>query len=529
MIGDSNPKSSVCNPNELPKDDEIIDFNDPKYTTNALIRMFAETDSRGDGTQIILRKDIDLSTHRYDMTVLSPEAFGVMVMDQKGSWKLDKKRLVDYLGNLRIVSDGGNLYAFDGCIYRPVSERDVENVIEETLRRIPNAPFVSRSTKGDIIASLRSLYRRDNIDVPDAFYDDPRYQGNLIPFQNGLYNIDRDELEPFTPFLFFTHILGIDYDPRIENHPVEEVYRKILPDSESREFFYTMAGYTLFSDTLSPPAIFVIYGPGNTGKTALQEAVSVMAGRENISCLDISQMSDAFLTAELQGKLLNVCGETGSATVAGISKADGELLKKLSEGQAVKVQRKYGQPFEMRNTAKLWFVSNMLPDFGDTSSGLYRRLHILPCRMTQKWEDQIYNRMQEPLALSWLANKCLVAYLRFIREGEGFKDSPEMLNELNSYRTQEPLMDYLEDFLGTSDPYKVPDLLDGVEVRNIYDGYAEYVRATGGRPLSSRKFAEKIRNEFRMMTIKTRGVQPNGKPTTVSVFTKPGSFRKLHP
>lgn len=470
---------------------------------------------------IVLRTDIRTDTRIYQVDVESPEGFGIIAYAQNGSPKLDRTRLVDYLRTMRIVSDGNRIYMFDGRAYMPISEDYLAGLIEDIVGRCPGAPFITRSTRADIIASVRVRNTFDRMDIPEAFWEDERYQSDypLIPFQNGLYNIDRDELEPFTPFIPITHVLGAYYQPAVTTHPVEDIYKGILPDDATREAFYELVGYSVYSESMAPPAIITIYGPGNTGKTALQEAMSVLAGRENVSNLDIGQIGEGFLTAELCGKLVNISGETGSGTKGGITKSDGELLKRLSDGQSVKVQRKYSQPFDLENHAKLWFVTNTLPDFGDTSSGLHRRLRIIPCRQAQRWEDQIYSRMQEESAISWLANRCLVAYLRFLRRGSRFLDPEQMKVEQDAFRTQEPLLDFLEDYCGSLDPKTIVQFLDEVDVRDAYASYQSFVLQTGGKPWSMRRFSERIRNEFRLTTYKTRGVQEDGRPTTVARFS----------
>ncbi len=471
--------------------------------------------------EIILRTDIRTDTRIYPVNPESPEGFGVIAYAENGSPKLDRGKLVDYLKTLRIVSDGIRLYQFDGRVYLPISEDYLAGLIEDIMARCPGAPFITRSTRADIIASVRVRNTFDRIDIPEAFWEDERYQSRypLIPFQNGLYNIDLDELEPFTPFLLITHILGAYYQPAVREHSVEDIYKGILPDDPTREAFFELVGYSVYSESMAPPAIITVYGPGNTGKTALQEAMSVLAGRDNVSNLDIGQIGEGFLTAELCGKLINVSGETGSGTRGGITRSDGELLKRLSDGQSVKVQRKYGQPFDLENHAKLWFVTNTLPDFGDTSSGLHRRLRIIPCRVTQRWEDQIYGRMQEESAVSWLANRALVAYLRFLRRGCRFLDPEAMKAEQDAFRTQEPLLDFLEDFCGSLEPKIIAQFLDEMEVRDAYASYQSYVTETGGKPWSMRRFSERIRNEYRLTTYKTRGVQLDGRPTTVARFS----------
>ena len=51
--------------------------------------------------------------------------------------------------------------------------------------------------------------------------------------------------------------------------------------------------------------------------------------------------------------------------------------------------------------------------------------------------------------------------------------------------------------------------------------YTDFVSETGGKPLSQRKFSERIRNEYRMTTDRVRGIQENGRPTNVTTFVIP--------
>ena len=99
---------------------------------------------------------------------------------------------------------------------------------------------------------------------------DSDYNGNLVPFNNGLYNIDEDILLPYTEFIFQTTIFNCRYDPSIRSHPVEDIYKRIIPDEKTLNFFYEAVGYTLFHKGMNPPSVFLIYGPGNTGKSALR-------------------------------------------------------------------------------------------------------------------------------------------------------------------------------------------------------------------------------------------------------------------
>ena len=510
---------------ERPAPDEIIDFTQPGRSPRELVKLFwtmEEIEEKEKETTIEVKKDVPLVVPLFNGTTPNPKDYNLVTTE--GKCTVDKNAMVKYLCDCRLVYVGQTAYAFNGAYYTKVDSDYIARFIYSALDSYYNPPFPSRAMVQDIIAKLKVTNTIFDMDPPSDWNENGLYDDELIPFQNGLYNIAHDVMLPFVPWVFMTHCLQATYNPRIEKHPVEEVYKKIIPDKETREFFYQMVGYSIFTRKMSPPALFVIYGPGNTGKTALQTAITELTGEACISTLDISQLSGGYTTAELEGKLINICGETGSGQTREKSNVDGELLKRLSDGQSITVRQIYGRPYQIANSSKLWFITNTLPDFGDTSSGLYRRLYIIPCRNHQRWEDQIYDKLKEPDAISWLVNKALEGYRRFVKNGYKFDVSSHMQSELKFYKKQEGLMDFLEEYLGTSDARSVPKLLDGVMAQDIYESYKNYCTNGGGKPLSIRKFSEKIRNEFAMDTSKERAYSEDGKPTHRLVFKMPVTY-----
>lgn len=498
----------------------VIDLTAKGTQPDDLVKMFQiKVDNDEKCEREPIKTDIDITAHPYSTDDVNPKSFNLVNISPKGAVALDKYAVIRYLRACRVVYCGQTPYIFDGRIYVQIDDASIARLIYSAVETYSDKPFLSKTTINDLIAMLRATSQEIDIDPPKDF-DEMAYDGTIVPFQNGLYNVNTDTLLPFTPWLFVTHQLDAIYDPSIQNDKVEEVYRKILPDERTLDFFFQMVGYSLFSERLSPPAIFLIYGPGNTGKSALQKAVETAAGLHNVSSLDLAQISGNFTTAELQGKLINICGETGSGQSREMSKVDGELLKKLSDGQAITVQRKYGHPYQMCNTAKLWFITNSPPDFGDTSSGLYRRLYIIPCRREQNWEDQIYEKLTTHEAICWLINKAVQAYRNFIDNGCRFRVSAEMQYELRTYKTQDGLMDFFEYHFGTSDKTVVGDKLNGLFIADIYDEYSIYIKNGGGHPLSRRKMSEKIRNEYNLKTETTRTFQADGKATNRVKFIK---------
>lgn len=482
----------------------------------------------------LTREDIDVSTRIHPVEPLAfvdetgPEGdrliskvkstYSFTLTSANGKVTLDDYAVSRFIGLNHIAfSEDGTMYRFNSMYYEPLPDVAFDKIVYGITRMVELRP-PSVST----IGNLRNLARAENLVSDLALTSEDSYRGDsVVPFQNGIYNADRDLLLPFTPSVFCTRLYGATYDPRIRQHSIEAVYRRIIPDPATLDFFFEMVGYILFSPTQTIPAMFCIYGPSETGKSALGKAIEAALGRDNISHLDLAQITEKFSTAEMEGKLLNMCGETGTGVVGGKARADGQMLKQLSEGAMISVQRKNQRPFDMVATAKLMFLTNSIPNFGDTSSGIYRRLYIIPCRHKQRTSERIYDKLTEETAVSWLVNQALKGYKRFMQRGGVFATSAEMEEEMVAFRVQEPIQDFLQACYGTLKVEEVrEELLKTPSMAFVYDEYVDYVSRTGGKPYSMRKFSEILRNEYGLVS-KVRHVGRGIDRTTESYFALP--------
>lgn len=469
------------------------------------------------------REDIDLHPRSEWMeTTPNIRDFNAVSIDSKGKVNLDRKALVEYLVANRIVCEEKVPYRYNGQIYERIHDDDISDLIYRAMAEIPEAPFLSRSTVADIIAYFKAISQVQDLHAPSE-WDMDDYCGELAVFRNGIYNIDTDRLLGFTPYIFITYQMDVEYNPKIKTSKAEGCLAKILPDEETRDFFYQLAGYILFSQSLSPPGIFCIYGPGGTGKSGLDKMLRATLGNCNISNLKPHQISKDFMVGDLKDKMLNISGETGQGQRSMVSEIDGELLKQLSDGQMIQADRKHKNSITFQNYAKMLFITNQLPNFGDSTSGMTRRMYIIPCRRQQDWSDQLHTHMTTPEACSWFANKALHAYREFLARDRSFIISNEMAQELRSYKVQDALGEYLESRYGTFDRAELSNCLDGVMVDDIFQDYQFYVREGGGKPLSRRGLSERLRNEYNLTSKRIRAVQTNGAPTNRIMLVRIGT------
>lgn len=420
--------------------------------------------------------------------------------------KFNPSGVIDYLRDCGIIYDiDGVSRKFDGRIYAYIEEKNVVDLIYRGVDSQPGSYVATPHDVNVVVSACKSLLppRYGLFGHFDGAEEYETENVPLIAFENGIYNPETGKMLPFTSWVYLTSYIHARFDPNVEIAPAKNVLKNILPQQETLDALYEMIGYFLFEPTMYPPALFNLYGPGNTGKSAIANMIAEIIGWENVAELGLEQLTDKFTTAELEGKKINICGETDD-TPSRQTKVVGATIKKLSDGQRITVQKKYGHPFQMRNTAKLLFCTNSIPDFGDDSSGIYRRLYIIPCRQRQDPKAMIYDDLVTNDSKSYIINKSLDAYLMFVRNGKQFTVSQQMNEEHSQFESQNGWRDFIQNMFGCTDPEEVGKAIteheDYCYTTELYSAYLDYTRSTLGQPMSRKKFVEKVRNEFNLKT-----------------------------
>lgn len=447
----------------------------------------------------------------------------LITVDKNGIPKgLNRLSLVTFLEDCHIIYVNRDFRKFDGRRYAPFS---VDSMSDLLMNAIREHSFIPRdSDVQDFIKACRSLLKRDIL-MPSSYWNYEKYIDQpLIVFQNGIYNMDLHEMLPFTPHLPIYHYIRADFDPTVEDAPARAVIEDIIPDPATRSFLFQMIGYILFEPTMNPPAIFVLYGPTQTGKSALAMMIENLVGSDSVSHLNMKQLTSQFGPADIEGKLLNVCTEAGGESAVR-TEFNGQLLKNMTSGEKITVEKKHKDAHEIIPTAKTLFCTNSPPDFGDDSSGILRRLFIIPCRQPQNPKNRIYNTLNQPDSLTWVVNQAYNAYLLMKANGD-FIPSQQMENEKKFYKAQNSILDYLQTTFGTDKKLEIRDrIVNDPELcytAVLHHSYKEFCDLTLAKPIGRKRFVEYIRNEYNL-DVKNEGIYlADGRHTTRDRYVKMG-------
>jgi P4 family phage/plasmid primase-like protien len=209
--------------------------------------------------------------------------------------------------------------------------------------------------------------------------------------------------------------LPIDWDTEAECPDFDAFMLEALPDDQDRDRAWQVLGYLMRSGN-PLQRMFLLTGSGGNGKGVYLNVVRALLGHDNMSAVPIQEFSDSqFATAELYGKLANVCGDVDARYIENTAR-----LKELCGDDLMKGERKFGQPFYFRFWGKAIFSANEIPASSDASIGFTRRFEVIdfPNRPATPDPD-LSRRCTTPESLAGIARKAVHA-LRQLESAGGF-------------------------------------------------------------------------------------------------------------
>ena len=398
-------------------------------------------------------------------------------VEKNGELKLKPDRLA-----LKIIEDESLVYANNaiyrrekGGIYKKIETKDRQKMIKDYL------------IKGE--ARINQIKEVDSLIVPEIETDegilDPNRTKENINFQNGVYNLDACTISEY-PETYRTAIqLNVAYDP----HQDCPKFNKFLEESLGYEDILTiqeLSGYLLTAETQAQKA-FVLIGPGQSGKSTYISVMEEIIGLDLVSNVSFQNLSDKFYPAELKGKLLNTFSDLPQKEIG-----DTGMFKSLVAGDSTAVNRKYKDPFSLKNTARFLFSCNKIPaNYVDTSTGFYRRLVFIPFNKPVS-NLKINRNLKEELLKEkeGIVQWALLGLQRLINNGYSFTESA------NAKKLMKEYMKRNNSTLWFCDEHCELDIASNVSGKRLYDEYKKACLDAKVRSVSQREFYSQVESLF---------------------------------
>jgi P4 family phage/plasmid primase-like protien len=416
-------------------------------------------------------------------------------------------------------------FKWDGLCYRKVPdaemvavltalakrEMDAANLLAQQMPRkkgekIPSVKHVTKSMIANIEMALASMTTiSGGIEQPSWFDGQGWQRRNLLAMSNGLLDLDAyfagmgDVLLPHTPRWFSPVCLPYPFDqdakcPRWEAF----LKRNLEEDSERIALLQEFFGLTLTPDT-SLQKFLLMFGKGGNGKSVACAALEGTLGSDNCSHVPLELFGARFQLAQTLGKLANISAEIGE-----LDKAAEGYLKQFVSGDPMPFEEKYKDSISCLPTARLVLATNNKPRFRDRSNGIWRRMVLMPWRVTIADDDPSRVRGMDK-AEWWAASGELPGLLIWALEGlkrlrDGWFTESEVCKEAwEDYRTEtNPARRFLLENCEEAPAGVTP-------CEQLYQSYARWCVGNGYSPLGSGEFGKEVHNQFDKVERKLRG------------------------
>lgn len=422
-------------------------------------------------------------------TILRDEAFQKPVFFL-GATFLFEKFATFLKNNNHIVRINNQLHIYKEGVYLS-GYRNIEAVM---IEHIPN---------------LKKTQRRECLEYLELIAEDySMSEARFIAFNNGIYDLVEDTLNPFSPEIVVTNKIPWDYVADAYDELTDKTLNKLAcNDPDIRALLEECIGYCMYRRNELGKA-FILTGEKSNGKSTYLKMVKNVLGDKNISALDLKELGDRFSTAMMFGKLANIGDDIGDDFLQGSQVA---IFKKVVTGEMIKAERKGLDPFEFTPYTKLLFSANDIPRMRDKTGAVLRRLEIIPFNAVfdkndPDFDTKIVDKLTSQDASEYLI-RIAVAALQQVRTTDAFTVSDKVEKEREEYRIENnPILGFIAE-VGKDD-------IVNEATNDVYKRYQVYCADASVQPLSKAMFSKQINRELNLESVTKR---INGKVIRVFV------------
>lgn len=374
----------------------------------------------------------------------------------------------------------GFIYIFNGSHWTPIEKEDLKAMLRQAAERMGVEKYTARHFEFS-----DQLYKQftETAYLPAPVRDREVVKINLA---NGTFLITADLqlLRMPDPADFLTHQLPFVYDESAQAPLFQQFLNRVQPDRDCQKLLAEYIGYVFVSPSrLKLEKTLMLYGSGANGKSVFFEIVTALLGHENVSHYSLQSLTEekGYHRANLANKLVNYASEISG-------KLEANIFKQLVSGEPIEARLPYGQPFIMRDYAKMIFNCNDLPTDVEHTPAYFRRFLIVPFSVTIPEAEQDKQLAHKIITseLSGVFNWVLDGLRRLLKQGR-FTDCDAVQQQLDLYKRQS---DSVRLFLDEYD--YTPDVDQYTALKDLYREYKSFCSEDNYRPVNSRNFKKRI-------------------------------------
>lgn len=392
----------------------------------------------------------------------------------------------------------GDWYQYTSGVWEYVAVDDIQQRLKRELSdaeyadgngaRKPWAP--NRAKISDLLWALRLDLKVSDEFAPPLVFDgnDVHDAGRIVPFRNGVYNLDTEEFSRrVSPKLFNVWALEFDYDPTAKAPEWGRVLDQYFAhDPKAKALLQEWFGYVISGRT-DLQKMLLIKGPPRSGKGTVGKVLRELIGEHNSVSPSMSNLGSEFGTAQMIGKPLAMLEDSRDAPSR--MRAATEKLLNISGEDEVQINRKNKDHWVGRLPARVMISSNEVPGFLDNSGAIISRFEVIVMVKSYrgKEDSELLSRLRAELPgiFNWAMDgyRRLVEQGRFTKTGFG-DDALELMDDLAAPVAQ---------FLSETTRYEVTQNSDdNVLLKHLHADYKQWCFENDVKPWTQQKFAKAV-------------------------------------
>lgn len=396
--------------------------------------------------------------------------------DHNGSQSPQYYELASYLINelgLKTVGRYNWIFNEKGTHYKLITDEMLGKIIIQLTQRQAKPSWLPHYFR---IARQESQIERESFKSPN----------DCLNLENGVLNIKKRVLVPHKKSFNFNYITPIKYDEDAKCPNFMQYLDFVFEgDQELINVTSEIFGYCLLGGDPFLHKSFVLLGDGRNGKSTWLHVLRKLLGDDNCSSVSMGLLNKPFSAVRLDGKLANITGELPTG------KLDSEIFKSAVGGEHITASHKGKDEYGLQVQARFLFACNDMPRFGDTTTGMWEKLFIIPFNRLIKDEERdkgIYARLESEL--SGILNYSLDGLDVLLQRGRLPKPSA-VTHMMQEYRKES---DSVFEFFNDSVKVDVKYSYDRVHLKSIYKAYLVYCSREGvSHPVQNRQFSKRMR------------------------------------
>lgn len=309
----------------------------------------------------------------------------------------------------------------------------------------------------------------------------------MINLKNGVLDVSNAKLSKHDPVNFFRYVLDHEYDPDADCPNFKKFLRFVFNDNNDLyDLTFEIFGYCLIGGDPVAHKAFVLHGDGRNGKSTWLYALRTLLGPANASAVSMRLLGKPFSMIQMDGKLANIVEESPA-------EIDPEDFKNIVGGGLVTAAHKGKPEFSLKIDSRLFFATNKLPRFNDTSIGIKDRLLIIPFDRYINAEERdhgINNKIHGEM--SGIINMSLHGLRNFLNRGCKFKRIKAVDEMLNIYINEsDSVHQWAEEYLEWTG-----NDIDFCSTDAVYKHYLREMDEFHQRPVGLNEFRRRVNKKY---------------------------------